>query len=282
MKKISVRAVADAVAELCLRANLEADAGVLKKLKTLAACPDNGETPELLLANAAAARGDRVPICQDTGMVVVFLDLGQDVALVGGDLEEAVQAGVRAAYRDGVLRASVVSDPLEGRVNTSDNTPAVIHTRIVPGSGLRLTVAPKGFGSENASALAMLTPARGREGVVEFVLRTIREKGAAACPPLVLGIGIGGTLEKAALLAKQALTLPLGRPHPKPFYRLLENEILAKVNALGIGMQGLGKGPTALAVHILEYPTHIAGLPVALNTCCHVYRHASAVIEGKG
>jgi len=282
MPELDVSRISAEVARLCQQVNLEADPAVLECLEREKR--GKGERARAfaadLLANAVAAREDRVPICQDTGMVVVFLELGQDLHLTGGDLEEAVQAGVRKAYHEGYLRKSVVDDPLR-RKNTGDNTPAVMHTRIVPGSKLRLTVAPKGFGSENASALAMLTPAQGREGVIKFVLATLREKGANACPPLVLGIGIGGTMEKAALLAKEALTLPLGRAHPDPKYRALEVEIVERANRLGIGMQGLGEGTAVLAAHILEFPTHIAGLPVAVNTCCHVYRHAEVVLEGK-
>ncbi|HOO77780.1 MAG TPA: fumarate hydratase [bacterium] len=279
MRELEVSAVSGLVSGLVGRINLIADPEVMKIMADVRKGNGSlsGRLAGIHLDNAAAAAEDEVPVCQDTGMTVVFLEVGQDVHLVGGALEEAVNAGVREGTRTHRLRHSTVSDPLR-RVNTGDNAPAVIHTRLVPGDRVRVVVTAKGFGSENASALGMLPPSAGRRGVIEFVLGAIREKGADACPPLVVGVGIGGTMEKAALLAKEALTLPLGRPHPDPFYQELEREILDGLNRLPVGMQGLGDGPTAMAVHILTYPTHIAGLPVAVNPSCHVYRHEEGVL----
>ena len=227
--------------------------------------------------NLKIAGEEQIPICQDTGMAVVFLKIGQDVHLTGGDLGRAVEEGVRRGYMEGYLRRSVVGDPLI-RENTKDNTPAVLHTQIVPGDQVTITVAPKGFGSENMSRIAMLKPAQGVEGVKQVILDTVREAGPNACPPLVVGVGIGGTFEKAALLAKQALTRPVGERAKEAHICSLEEEMLEKVNALGIGPGGLGGTVTALAVHINTYATHIAGLPVAVNLCCHVNRHIKRVI----
>lgn len=279
MREIKVSAVSELVSGLIGRINLIADPAVMEIMSGVRRENDSlcGRLAGIHLDNAAAAEEDEVPVCQDTGMTVVFMEIGQDVHLVGGALEDAVNDGVKEGTRIHRLRHSTVSDPLR-RVNTGDNSPAVIHTRLVPGDRVKVVVTAKGFGSENASALAMLPPSAGRQGVIEFVVGAIREKGADACPPLVVGVGIGGTMEKAALLAKEALTLPLGRPHPDPFYRELEEELLAGINRLPVGMQGLGEGPTAMAVHVLVYPTHIAGLPVAVNPSCHVYRHEEGVL----
>lgn len=230
-----------------------------------------------LLENLEIAKEDTVPICQDTGMAVVFLEIGQDVHLTGGDLEEAVHEGVRQGYVEGYLRKSVVSDPIL-RVNTKDNTPAVIHTRIVPGETVRITVAPKGFGSENVSQLFMLKPAEGVEGIKNAILKTVTDAGPNACPPVVVGVGIGGTFEKAALLAKQALTREAGTHSELPHVREIEEEMLEKINRTGIGPGGLGGKVTALAVNINTYATHIAGLPTAVNICCHVNRHVTRTI----
>ncbi|MDI6632593.1 MAG: fumarate hydratase, partial [Thermoanaerobacteraceae bacterium] len=227
-----------------------------------------------LLANAALARQEGIPVCQDTGVAVVFLEVGQDLRIVG-DLEAAVHEGVRCGYREGYLRTSVVRHPLN-RVNTGDNTPAVIHTRVVPGDRLRITVAPKGAGSENMSALRMLKPADGVEGVKRFVLEVVENAGPNACPPLVVGVGIGGTMEKAALLAKEALLRPLGSHSDDPLAAALEAELLEAINRSGIGPLGLGGRVTALAVHVSVYPCHIASLPVAVNLNCHAARHRSA------
>ena len=227
--------------------------------------------------NARLAADTGEAICQDTGLAVVFLEIGQDVHVVGGDLCEAVNEGVRRGYVNGYLRKSVVKDPLI-RENTGDNTPAIIHVQIVPGSDLKIVVAPKGAGSENSSGLKMLKPADGKDGVVNFVLETVEAAGPNACPPIVLGVGIGGNLETSALLAKKALLRPLGRRHPEPHIAGLEEEILELVNKTGIGPQGLGGRITALDVHVEVYPTHIASLPVAVNIQCHASRHAEAVL----
>ena len=230
-----------------------------------------------LQENLQIAGEDMIPICQDTGMAVVFLKIGQDVHVEGGSLRKAVDEGVRQGYIEGYLRKSVVGDPLE-RVNTKDNTPAVLHTEIVDGDQIEITVAPKGFGSENMSRVFMLKPADGIEGVKEAILTAVRDAGPNACPPMVVGVGIGGTFEKCALMAKHALTRDLSEESPVPYVRKLEKEMLEKINGLGIGPGGLGGTVTALAVNIETYPTHIAGLPVAVNICCHVNRHARRVI----
>lgn len=225
-----------------------------------------------LLENLDIAGEDMIPICQDTGMAVVFLKIGQDVHFEGGSVEEAVNEGVRRGYEEGYLRKSVVGDPLL-RVNTKDNTPAVIHYEVVPGDQVEITLAPKGFGSENMSKICMLKPADGAEGVKEAILNTVREAGPNACPPVVVGVGIGGTFEKAAILAKKALTREIGTHSPLPHIKEMEEELLAKINEIGLGPAGLGGDTTALAVNINTYATHIAGLPVAVNMCCHVNRH---------
>jgi len=231
-----------------------------------------------LRENAQAATRDEIPLCQDTGMAVVFLELGQDVHVTGGDLYGAVQEGVRRAYADGYLRKSIVEKPFSARTNTRDNTPAVIHTVIVPGEKLKITALSKGFGSENMSRLAMLTPAEGRQGVMDFVVKCVDEAGANPCPPVIVGVGIGGTAEKCMLLAKQALLRRVGDPHPDSEIVELENEILNRVNALGIGAMGYGGRITALAVHVEAFPTHIAALPVAVNLQCHSVRHRGATL----
>ena len=225
-----------------------------------------------LLENLDIAGEDMIPICQDTGMAVVFLKVGQDVHFEGESAEEAVNEGVRQGYEEGYLRKSVVGDPLL-RVNTKDNTPAVIHYEIVPGDQVEITLAPKGFGSENMSRIWMLKPADGAEGVKEAIINSVKEAGPNACPPVVVGVGIGGTFEKAAILAKKALTREIGTHSPLPHIREMEEELLAKINETGLGPAGLGGDTTALAVNINTYATHIAGLPVAVNMCCHVNRH---------
>lgn len=227
--------------------------------------------------NLEIAAEEMIPICQDTGMAVVFIEIGQDVHLEGGDLEDAVNEGVRRGYVEGFLRKSVVRDPLI-RENTKDNTPAVIHTKIVPGKNIKITVAPKGFGSENMSRIFMLKPAEGIEGVKNAVITAVQDAGPNACPPMVVGVGIGGTFEKCALLAKEALTREVGSHSPIPYVKEMEEELLERINGLGIGPGGLGGTTTALAVNINTYPTHIAGLPVAVNICCHVNRHITRVI----
>jgi fumarate hydratase subunit alpha len=231
-----------------------------------------------LLENAKDAARNEIPLCQDTGMAVVFLELGQDVHIVGGDLFEAVQEGVRRAYAYGYLRKSVVDKPFSGRINTKDNTPAVIHTKIVPGEKLKITALSKGFGSENMSRLAMLTPAEGRRGVIDVVVKCVDEAGANPCPPVIVGVGIGGTAEKCMLLAKEALLRKVGDPHIDPEIAGLEAEILKRINDLGIGAMGYGGRITALAVHVEVFPTHIASLPVAVNLQCHSVRHREATL----
>lgn len=230
-----------------------------------------------LLTNAQIARKNKVPMCQDTGFTVVFLELGQEVNITGGNLYDAINEGVRKGYTDGYLRKSIVGHPLD-RKNTGDNTPAVIHTSIVPGDKLKITVAPKGGGSENMSGLKMLKPAEGVEGVKKFVLETVKAAGPNPCPPIVVGVGIGGTFEKAALLAKKSLLRPLGEPSHLPEVAILEQELYESINSLGIGPQGLGGKTTALAVHIEVFPCHIASLPVAVNINCHAARHKEAVL----
>jgi len=240
--------------------------------------PAARHTLEKLLENAEIAVRDEVPLCQDTGMAVVFLDLGQDVHIVGGDLYEAVQEGTRRAYTEGYLRKSVVDRPFSARINTKDNTPAVIHTTIVPGEKLRITALSKGFGSENMSKIAMLPPAKGRSGIVDFVVACVSEAGANPCPPVIVGVGIGGTAEKCMWLAKKSLLRPAGDPHSDAETADLEKEILERVNALGIGAMGYGGRITALAVHVEVFPTHIASLPVAVNLQCHSVRHREAIL----
>jgi fumarate hydratase subunit alpha len=280
MREIKAGLISELVARLCQDANYNLGADLLASLNRAVAeeeAPVGRECLRDIIHNAALARTEQLPICQDTGMAVVFVDYGQEVTVTGGDFTAAINAGVRAGYQDGYLRKSVVRDPLN-RVNTGDNTPAVIHTRIVPGTALKITVAPKGFGSENMSRLAMLTPAAGGEGVKRFVIETVNLAGANPCPPLVVGVGIGGTMEEAALLAKRGLLRETGAINPEPELAQLERELLDAINRLGIGPQGLGGRNTALAVHISTYPTHIAGLPVAVNLSCHVTRHQCGVL----
>ena len=279
MREIASELITKTVERLCVEANRCLPGDVSCALR----CAEESEpfAPAkdlltLLTRNEQIARESCMPICQDTGMAIVFAEVGQDVHIVG-DFEQAIHEGVRRGYVKGLLRKSVVGDPLR-RVNTGDNTPAIIHTRLVAGDQVRITVAPKGFGSENMSRLKMLTPAQGVEGVKEFVLETVRLAGANPCPPMVLGIGIGGDFERVAEMAKEALMLPLGQHHADPFYAALEEELLAAVNATGIGPQGLGGRTTCLGLHIVAGATHIAGLPVAVNVSCHVTRHQSAVI----
>ncbi|HOE27451.1 MAG: fumarate hydratase [Candidatus Aureabacteria bacterium] len=275
MRELKVAEITRAVRGLCIEANIVADEDVLaafrERLKTETS-PVGKEVLKTLLENARIAKEERLPICQDTGMAIVFLEVGQEVRLVGGDLEMAVHEGVRQGYKDGYLRKSVVKDPVE-RGNTGDNTPAVIHTRIVPGDKVRITVAPKGFGSENMSFVKMCTPTAGYEGIRQFVVECVKKAGGNPCPPVVVGVGVGGTFEKAALMAKQALTRKLGEKSPRPEIAKLEGELLEEINRTGVGPQGLGGSTTALAVHVDTYPTHIAGMPVAVNICCHAYRH---------
>lgn len=280
MRQIDAQAISDVVAEMCREANVFLGEDVIEALEKALAeeeSPAGRDVLRQLLENVEIARSEQIPLCQDTGFAVFFVEWGQEVHLKGGSLEAAINEGVRTGYREGYLRKSIVADPLE-RVNTGDNTPAVIHTSLVPGDRVRITFAPKGGGSENMSALRMLKPADGVEGVVDFVVNRVRAAGPNPCPPVIVGVGLGGTFEKVALLAKKALLRPLGRPHPEPLYAGLERRILEKVNDLGIGPQGFGGRITALAVHIETYPAHIASLPVAVNINCHAARHATLVI----
>ena len=280
IRTIEAALIADTVRELCIKACTRLPGSVCALLDAARAdepFPPAQETLDLIIRNAGIAADTNVPICQDTGMAVVYADVGQDVHIVGGLLEDAVNEGVARGYTDGYLRKSIVRDPIR-RGNTGDNTPAVLHTRLVPGDRIRLTVSPKGFGSENMSKVCMLTPADGLEGVKRFVKQTVLTAGANPCPPMMLGIGIGGTFEKVAQLAKEALVELREGPHPDPYYDALEEELLREINALGIGPQGFGGKTTALSVRIKTYPTHIAGLPVAVNVGCHVTRHAEAVL----
>ena len=277
MREINASEITAAVRDLCIDANYELADDMKKAMKDAA----ENETSPLgkkilgqLLENLDIAKEDIVPICQDTGMAVVFAEIGQDVHITGGDFEEAVNEGVRQGYVQGYLRKSVVSDPLI-RENTNDNTPAIIHVKIISGDKIKITVAPKGFGSENMSKICMLKPAEGIEGVKNAIVQAVSEAGPNACPPVVVGVGIGGTFEKASLMAKQALTRKIGTHSELPHIKELELELLEKINSLGIGPGGLGGRITALAVNINTYATHIAGLPVAINMCCHVNRHAT-------
>ncbi len=277
LREIRSETIAARIAEMCVRANTALPADVLKALEQ-ARREEDGEIArdvlDVILENAREA--DPVPLCQDTGMACVFLEIGQDVHIVG-DLSAAVNTGVAKGYTEGYLRKSVVRDPLR-RVNTGDNTPALLYTELVPGESLRITVAPKGFGSENMSRIAMLKPADGAEGVMRFIVETVREAGPNPCPPTVVGVGIGGSFDKAAYLAKKALLRPLGERNPDPYYAEMERALLREINALGIGPQGLGGKTTALDVLIETMPTHIAGLPCAVNINCHATRHVTEVL----
>ena len=280
MRTIDVTIVTDHIKEMCIEANHFLSDDMKKALKEAAgqeASPLGKQILGQLEENMKIAGEDMIPICQDTGMAVVFMEIGQDVHFEGGDLGDAINEGVRKGYVDGYLRKSVVKDPIY-RDNTKDNTPAIIHYSIVPGDQVKITVAPKGFGSENMSKVFMLKPADGLEGVENAILTAVRDAGPNACPPMVVGIGIGGTFEKCALMAKQALTRPVDQRSSIPYVKELEERLLNRINNTGIGPGGLGGSTTALAVNINTYPTHIAGLPVAVNICCHVNRHAVRMI----
>ncbi len=277
MKNIDAKVIEDTVARLCIEANLRLPPDVINAIESAEkAEPWDGAKRILSLLgdNVRIASEKTLPLCQDTGMACVFVELGQDVH-IDGDFEEAVNNGVRRGYGEGYLRKSVVCDPLR-RVNTGDNTPALLTVKLTRGDKMRITVMPKGFGSENMSALKMLKPADGVEGVKNFVLETVEKAGANPCPPIIVGVGIGGSFDKAAYLAKQALLRPVDEPNPDEYYAALESELLDKINALGIGPQGFGGKTTALAVLIEAMPTHVAGLPVAVNISCHATRRASA------
>ena len=279
MREILAETISAVVAKLCIEANCHLPEDMKNCIHNARAAepwPQGQEILDRIIENFQVADRENMPICQDTGMACVFVRLGQEVHVVG-DLNEAIHEGVRRGYREGYLRKSVVRDPLD-RVNTGDNTPAVITYDIVPGDKIEITLAPKGFGSENMSAIKMLRPSDGVKGVKEFVLQTVEAAGPNPCPPIVVGVGIGGTFDKAASLAKRALLRNADSSHPDPFYAKLEKELLEGINALGIGPQGFGGKTTALAVNIETFPTHIAGLPVAVNINCHVTRHQTEVI----
>ena len=275
MRMLDVAEITENIKEMCIQANIFLSEDMKCAMQNAV---DSEEAPlgrqilGQLLENMEIAGQDMIPICQDTGMAVIFMEIGQDVHIQGGPLEEAIQEGVRQGYVEGFLRKSVVKDPIF-RENTGDNTPAVVHYEIVPGDEVKITVAPKGFGSENMSRIFMLKPADGIEGVKNAVLTAVKDAGPNACPPMVVGVGIGGTFEKCALMAKKALTRAVDRRSDVQYVRELEQELLQKINCSGIGPGGLGGSTTALAVNIETYPTHIAGLPVAVNICCHVNRH---------
>jgi fumarate hydratase subunit alpha len=280
IRTISTDCIRDNIKEMCIEANYYLSDDMKKSLNDA----ENNEKSDLgkkilgqLQENLRIAGEEMIPICQDTGMAVVFMEVGQDVHFEGQSIEDAINEGIRMGYTEGFLRKSVVKDPLL-RENTKDNTPAVIHYSIVPGEKVRITFAPKGFGSENMSKVYMLKPADGEEGVKNAVIRAVDEAGPNACPPMVVGVGVGGTFEKCALMAKQALTRPVNEHSQIPYVREMEKEILSRINSLGIGPAGLGGRTTALAVNINTYPTHIAGLPVAVNICCHVNRHVTREI----
>jgi len=281
VREIHVDSIRNTVKDLFLKANYVIGKDILSKI---AQCEENEESPVgksilgQILENDNIAASESVAICQDTGLAILFIELGQDVHIAGGDFNEAVNQGVGDAYREGYLRKSAVSDPLFDRVNTKDNTPAIIHLSMVPGENIKILVTPKGFGSENMSAIKMLKPADGVRGVKDFVAKTAIDAGPNPCPPIIVGVGIGGTLEKAAQIAKFATLRSVGQRNPDERYAKLEKEILEAINKSGIGPGGLGGTTTALAVHVEYFPTHIAGLPVAVNICCHAARHAEKVL----
>lgn len=280
MREISVSKITDVVERLCIDANTHLPGDVKCAIERCRSCEDGDIARGVLdkiMENYRIADAENVPICQDTGMACVFLEIGQDVHLTGGDLRTAVDEGVRRGYDRGYLRKSVVADPVR-RGNTGDNTPAMLYTDIVPGESIRITVAPKGFGSENMSAIRMFKPSAGLQGIKDFILETVESAGPNPCPPMVIGVGIGGTFDKAALLAKKALLRPLDVRNADPYYAQLETEMLEKVNALGIGPQGFGGRTTAIGLNIETLPTHIAGMPCAININCHVTRHKTEVL----
>ena len=280
MREIDVSVITAKISELCIDANCNLNSDIYCALQR---GEKNDESPvgrdilSGMIQNADIAKEKHMPICQDTGMAIFFIDIGQDVHFTGGNLTDAVNEGVRQGYKKGYLRKSVVADPVL-RSNTGDNTPAVIHYNIVPGENVKITFMPKGFGSENMGGVKMLKPSDGVEGIIDFVIKTVETAGPNPCPPIVVGVGIGGSMEKAALLSKQALARSIDSSNPKKYYADLENILLEKINALGIGPQGFGGNTTALGVNIETFPTHIAGMPVAVTISCHVTRHAEVII----
>ena len=280
MREIQAQQITDVVERLCIEANEQLPEDIKNAIHRCRACEDweiaQGVLDQII-TNFEIAGEEKVPICQDTGMACVFLEIGQDVHITGGDLREAIDEGVRRGYDKGYLRKSVVRDPVR-RGNTGDNTPAMLYTEIVPGEQIKVTVGPKGFGSENMSAIRMFKPSAGIEGIKDFILETVENAGPNPCPPMVVGVGIGGTFDKCALLAKKALMRSTEERNPDPYYAALEEEMLEKINQLGIGPQGFGGRTTALALNIETMPTHIAGMPCAVNINCHVTRHKTEVI----
>ena len=280
MRTIQASKVTEVIRRLCIEANCHLSADLKERISACRGCetfPVAQGILDQIIENYNIADENNVPVCQDTGMACVFLEIRQDVHFVGGDLTDAINEGVRRGYDKGYLRKSVVKDPVR-RGNTGDNTPAMLYTEMVPGDKIEITVAPKGFGSENMSQIKMLRPSDGIQGVKDFVCKVVEEAGPNPCPPIVVGVGIGGTFDKAAYLAKKALMRPVDQPHEDPFYAELEEDLLERINALGIGPQGFGGKTTALAVNIETCPTHIAGLPVAVNINCHVTRHKTEVL----
>ena len=280
MREINVQQIIDTVEKLCIDANNHLPSDVKCAIKNCRACEDGKIAQGVLdniIENFEIADAENVPICQDTGMACVFLEIGQDLHIVGGDLTEAINEGVRRGYANGYLRKSVVGDPVR-RGNTGDNTPAMIYTEIVPGENLKITLGPKGFGSENMSAIRMFKPSAGLQGIKDFIIETVEAAGPNPCPPIVVGVGIGGTFDKAALLAKKAIMRPIDSCHPDPYYADLEKEMLEKINQLGIGPQGFGGKTTAIGLNIETLPTHIAGMPCAININCHVTHHKTEVL----
>jgi len=281
MREIRANQIKDKIKELFLKANFYINPELMQRLKKALeeeTSPIGKYVLNTIIENNKIASREEVPICQDTGMAVVFMGVGQEVHLVDGDFTEVINRGVKEAYQEGYLRKSVVDDPVFERKNTKTNTPAIIYTDIVPGDNIKLLVMPKGFGSENMSTIVMLKPADGEKEIVDFVVETVKKAGPNPCPPTIIGVGIGGTIDKAMVIAKKAIVRKINQPNKNPKYAALEKEILAKINNLGIGPAGLGGNITCLAVHIDYLPTHIAGLPVAVNVCCHADRHAEGIL----
>lgn len=281
MREIGVNQIKEKVKELFLKVNFYINPDLMQRLEKALkeeTSPIGKNVLKMIIKNNKLASREEVPICQDTGLAVVFVEVGQEVHLIDGDFKEAINQGVKEAYKEGYLRKSVVDDPVFERKNTKTNTPAIIYTNIVPGDKIKFTVMSKGFGSENMSALGMLKPADGVEGIMDFVVETVRKAGPNPCPPTIIGVGIGGTADKAMVIAKKAITRKIGSHNKNDKYAAMEKEILKKINNLGIGPAGLGRNITSLAVHIDYLPTHIAGLPVAVNVCCHAARHAEGII----
>lgn len=280
MREVHVQNITELVSKLCIDSNYYLSPDIEESFHKSLKVEENTISKNIintLIENADVARKEKLPMCQDTGFTVVFLEIGQDVHIVGGDITEAVNKGVALGYEKGYLRKSVVKDPIN-RINTNDNTPAVIHFNIVKGSDIKVTVAPKGFGSENAGAVKMLKPSQGIEGVKDFIIETVANTGPNACPPLIVGVGVGGTMEKAALMAKKSLLREVGSKNQDSYWAGIEDELLIKINELNIGPGGFGGKTTALTVFIDTYPTHIAGLPVAVNISCHATRHAEGIL----